>query len=100
MVLVRHGFQEYVVDEVFLVVFKILVTFCKGSLPSLILQHTHLQKNIVYHWKWIGSGIFIYLCMQGKVFPVHALKMWGSGGIAARLLNLGTNWRLQVPMSV
>jgi len=38
---------------------------------------THcVQKDIVYHWKQIGSGIFIYLCMQGKVFPVHALKMW------------------------
>lgn len=54
---------------------------------------THfVQKDIVYHQKQIDSGIFIYLCMQGKVFPVHALKMWGSGGIAACVLNLGTNW--------
>jgi len=94
MVLVRHGFQEYVVDEVFLVVvFKVLVNFCTSSLPSLILQHTCLQKDIVYRWKQIGSGIFIYLCMQGKIFPVHALKTWGSGGMAAHVLNLGTNWR-------
>ena len=92
MVLVRHGFQECVVDEVSLVVvFKVLVNFCTGSLPSLVLQHTHLQKDIVYYWKQSGSGIFIYLCMQGKVFPVHALKMWGSGGIAARVHNLGTD---------
>lgn len=66
MVLVRHGFQEYVVDEVFLAVFKILVNFCTGSLPSLILQHTCLQKYIDHHWKWIGSGIFVYLFMHAR----------------------------------
>jgi hypothetical protein len=62
---------------------------------------THcVQKDTVYHWKQIGSGIFIYLCVQGKVFPVHALKMWGSGGIAACVLNLSSNWRWLVPMSM
>jgi len=65
MVLVRLGFREYVADEVFLVVvFKVLVNFCTSSLPSLILQHTVLQKDIVYHWKrWLWH---IYLFMHAR----------------------------------
>ena len=65
MVLVRLGFREYVADEVFLVVvFKVLVNFCTSSLPSLILQHTVLQKDIVYHWKrWLWR---IYLFMHAR----------------------------------
>ena len=65
MVLVRHRFQEYVVDEVFLLVgFKVLTNFCTNSLPALILQHTRLQKDIPLETDWLCRHIylFIYAC--------------------------------------
>jgi hypothetical protein len=67
----------------------------KAENPVAYLQGNRLSTDIVLRF----SSLYQACKGKGKRFPVlltehHAMKAyWGSGGVASRILDLGTRWR-------
>jgi len=61
-----------------------------GDVPK---NEKHTHKNIQMKGMYIGvkgEKVKLSLCLTKH----HAMKMyWGSGGIAPRILDLGTRWK-------